>query len=344
MKLFIHKLRNWEYWPFWAVYFPLFFLWAAYALRARTIFFFNAANPTMRNGGFIMDSKIEIYGLMPEAYYPATILVPEGKEFDEVKQQLAHKNIAYPIIAKPDMGLRGNAVKKVYNEAQLKNYHQKADFDYLIQEFIPYPNEAGIFYVRFPGEDRGKVTGIVAKELLTVTGDGEATITELIRRDPRFEMQLPVLKKELGARLDEIPEKDKKINLVPLGNHCRGAKFIDASHLISAGLTDTINEVALQMPEFYFGRMDIMYNSWEELEQGINFSIIEVNGAASEPTHIYDPMHSIFFAWKELARHITYMFRISVKNNTRGVRYLSFSEGMHQYRLHRKMVSKYERL
>jgi hypothetical protein len=35
-----------------------------------------------------------------------------------------------------------------------------------------------------------------------------------------------------------------------------------------------------------------MYNV-EELEQGINFSIVELNGA--EPTHIYDPKHSLFF-------------------------------------------------
>jgi hypothetical protein len=46
-----------------------------------------------------------------------------------------------------------------------------------------------------------------------------------------------------------------------------------------------------------------------------NFFVVELNGAASEPTHIYDPKHSLFFAWKELARHITYMYEISVANN-----------------------------
>jgi hypothetical protein len=52
-----------------------------------------------------------------------------------------------------------------------------------------------------------------------------------------------------------------------------------------------------QIPEFYYGRLDIMFTSWEDLAQGLNFSIVEVNGAGSEPTHIYDPKHSIFFAW-----------------------------------------------
>ena len=61
-----------------------------------------------------------------------------------------------------------------------------------------------------------------------------------------------------------------------------------------------------------------MYDSWMDLEKGKNFAIVEVNGAASEPTHIYDPKHSIIFGWKELSRHITYMYKISVQNHKRG--------------------------
>jgi hypothetical protein len=35
---------------------------------------------------------------------------------------------------------------------------------------------------------------------------------------------------------------------------------------------------------FYFGRLDIMYQSIADLEQGKDFAIVELNGAASEPT------------------------------------------------------------
>jgi hypothetical protein len=124
------------------------------------------------------------------------------------------------------------------------------------------------------------------------------------------------------------------MNLVPFGNHARGAKFLDASNLISEKLTQTMNTISDQVPEFYFGRFDIMYNSIEELERGENFQIVELNGAASEPTHIYDPKHSVWFAWKELARHITYMYEISVANHERGFPYLTHKVGMYQYRLH----------
>lgn len=340
MKLFFHKLFHWEYWPFQIVYIPIYFLWAYYALKARTIFFFNAANPTMKNGGFVMDSKKEIYDLMPQQFYPKTKFVTENIPFDAVEKLLEASNIRLPFIVKPDIGLRGSAVKKIDSLAELETYHNKANFDYLIQDLIPFENEVGIFYVRFPHEKHGQLTGIVAKEFLIVEGDGCSTIEELLKANPRYEFQLKALEKEYGNQLKTILDKGKKRNLVPYGNHARGAKFLDYSHLISPQLTKVIDEMCLQIDEFYFGRMDLMYNSWEELEQGKNFMIVELNGAASEPTHIYDPKHSLFFAWKELARHISYMFRISVANHKRGFPYLSHKAGMEQYRLHLEQSNK----
>ena len=334
MKLFFHKLFHWEYWPFLIVYIPIYFLWVFYALKSRTLFFFNAANPSMSNGGFIMDSKIEIYDLIPQKYYPITQFIREKIPFEEVLKKLASSKIKFPFIVKPDIGLRGSAVKKVHTLIELESYHNKANFDYLLQELIPFENEVGIFYVRFPNEKQGRITGIVAKEFLIVVGDGISTVETLIKMNPRYELQLNTLQKEYGNQLLDILPKGEKRNLVPYGNHARGAKFLDYSHLISPELTKVIDEVCLQIPEFYFGRMDVMYNDWKELEQGENFSIVELNGAASEPTHIYDPKHSIFFAWRELARHITYMYKISVENHKRGFPYLSHKVGMQQYRLH----------
>ncbi|MEK8180403.1 D-alanine--D-alanine ligase [Flavobacterium buctense] len=340
MKLFLHKLFHWEYWPFQIVYIPIYFLWAYYALKARTIFFFNTCNPTMRNGGFIMDSKMEIYDLIPPQFYPKTKFIKEQLPFDEVENILNNSKIEFPFIAKPDIGLRGSAVKKIDTLDDLKNYHSKANFDYLVQDLIPFPNEVGIFYVRYPHEKNGRITGIVAKEFLIVEGDGCSTIEELIKANPRYELQLKALQKEYGNQLKDILPKGEKRNLVPYGNHARGAKFLDYSHLISPELTKVIDDMCLQIDEFYFGRMDLMYNTWAELEQGKNFAIVELNGAASEPTHIYDPKHSIFFAWKELARHITYMFEISVANHKRGYDYLPHKVGMEQYNLHLEQSNK----
>ena len=70
---FFIRLFNWEYWPFNVVYGPLFLYWFFLSLRARSFFFFNTSNPTIKNGGFLMESKKEVYDLIPFEYYPATL-------------------------------------------------------------------------------------------------------------------------------------------------------------------------------------------------------------------------------------------------------------------------------
>lgn len=334
IQLVFHKIFHWEYWPFEIVYIPIYFLWVYYSLKAKSIFFFNASNPMIRNGGFFMESKKEIYDLIPQKYYPKTQLIKEGLSIADIVSILKSENLKYPFIAKPDIGLRGSAVKKINTVAEIKEYAEKANFDYLLQELIPFSNEVGIFYVRYPNQKEGKITGIVAKEFLIVTGDGFSTIEQLIKENPRHELQLDVLQQEYGTKLAAVLPLGQKRNLVPYGNHARGAKFTDSSHRITPQLTQTLNEICLQIPEFYFGRLDIMFNTFEELERGENFSIVELNGSGSEPTHIYDPKHSLIFAWKELARHIKYMFEISVINHKKGSPYLARKEGMKQYRLH----------
>ena len=71
-----------------------------------------------------------------------------------------------------------------------------------------------------------------------------------------------------------------------------------------------------------------MHSSIEELAKGENFSIIEINGAGSEATHIYDPKHSLFFAWKEIIKHWSLLNKISIDNYKKGHEYLSYKDGM----------------
>jgi hypothetical protein len=126
---------------------------------------------------------------------------------------------------------------------------------------------------------------------------------------------------------------------VPYGNHVRGAKFVDASYLIDEQLTNSIDAVCRQVDGFYYGRMDIRYNTWEELREGKNFSIIELNGAGSEPTHIYDPKHSIFFAWKEIIRHLNILWKISRINHKRLKKpYMKIKAGLQMLRDNKQYV------
>ena len=78
----------------------------------------------------------------------------------------------------------------------------------------------------------------------------------------------------------------------------------------------------------HYGRLDIRYRDWDELKQGNALCIIEVNGAGAEPTHMYDPRHSLFFAWKEIVRHWIILWRVSRMNHRNGHPYLTFREGL----------------
>lgn len=282
-----------------------------------------------------MESKKEIYDLIPSEYYPKTLLIEPTETLEAVQEKIKEAAIEFPLIAKPDIGLRGTAVKKIHNKQELAAYFSKANFNVLIQSLIPYENEIGLFYVKLPNQP-GKITGIVAKEFMILTGNGKNTIRELLHEDKRYLLQLEVLEEEYKDKLNTILSEGETINLVPYGNHCRGTKFVDASHEITPEMIESFNIICSQINGFHFGRMDIMYHSYEDLAQGKNFQIVEINGAISEPTHMYDPKHSLWFGWKELTRHFHYMYVISKHNRKNGANYLTFKEGVREFKKHQK--------
>ncbi len=327
LKLFFHRIAHWEYWPMQAIYYPIFPVWFYYALKARSFFFFNAANPSIKNGGMAMESKKEIYDTIPPQYIPKTLLINNGSTIDYSFKAAMDAKINFPFIVKPDIGLKGLGVEKVQNKAELASYIKKISSDFLIQELIEYPNEIGIFYVRHPNEKIGRVTGIVSKEFLTVIGNGKNTITQLIKQNPRSHLKLASLQRKHGKVLETVLKKDENFILTPFGSHTRGAKFIDDTDKLTKKIENLIHTICSKLPNFYFGRLDIRHASFEELGEGMNFSIIEINGAGSEPTHIYDPKHSLFFAWKEIIKHWGLLYKISITNKKKGHHYLSFKEG-----------------
>jgi len=262
-----------------------------------------------------MESKKEIYDLIPFEYYPSTLFFKASSSLQDILTLIKQRNLKYPLIGKPDIGMKGMMVKKLENEKELSFYVQNSKVDFLIQEYVPFKNEIGIFYYRYPNEEKGHISGIVKKELLGVTGNGVSTVEQLLLKNKRAVLQLPVLRKTEKDKINIVLKKDEEFIVVPYGNHVRGAKFLDDSRLIDEELTKTIDSICKKVDGFYFGRLDICYNDWEELKQGKNFSIIELNGSGSEPTHIYDPRHSVFWAWKEIAKHWKILYRVSKLNH-----------------------------
>ncbi|XVJ64845.1 MAG: D-alanine--D-alanine ligase [Lacibacter sp.] len=344
-RLFTHhpffiRLFNWEYWSFNTVYGPVYIIFAVLIMRTGFRYFFSAANPSIKNGGFLMEEKQHIYPLIPKEFYPAYFFVPLGTPETEVKKQFEQSGFSFPVIAKPVVGMQGKAVKKVKDLQELLQYASLCTVDFMVQEFSPYTMEVGIFYHRIPGEAKGTVSGIVAKEPMKVTGDGVSSLYQLICEVPRYILQMNQLNRIYGETLLHVLPKGEEMILVPYGNHARGSKFLDWTEKADSVFIDNIDKVCRQIDGFFYGRLDMMYSSWEELRNGTGFHIIELNGAGSDPTHMYDPRHSIFFAWKEIVKHWLILFRISRLNHKKGIPYMSWKEGLAMFKANTALVKK----
>lgn len=324
---FFIRLFNWEYWNSTLVYLPLYPYWLWLSIRARSFFFLTAANPSIRNGGFIMESKKDVYKLLPQGLYPATCYCNQGIGINEVLELMNEICITFPVIAKPDYGERGIGVKKINSLQELQTYLSIMPVPFLVQEYIEWENEIGLFYCRMPDEKSGFISGIVNKEPVVIIGDGIHTVAQLVKQNARYLLQWKQIYKLHKERLYDIPVNGERVVLVPYGNHSRGSKFTDVSDRITTQLTATIDNICRNIDGFYFGRLDIKFNSWEDFQAGKNYSIIELNGSGSEPTHIYDPSHSILFAWNEIVRHWNILFRICKANNQKGTAYLTLQQG-----------------
>jgi hypothetical protein len=280
-------------------------------LKFRSFSFYKFANPSIKNGGFYGDSKMEIYNLLPAGLYPRTVLIQKNQliNFEKI---IIEKKFKFPFIVKPDIGLRGIDVQKVNTIEELIHYGKQAKGNFLIQELIDLPNEVGLFYYRLPKEKSGKITGITIKKFLTIIGNGKDNIEQHMKKNMRFAMQISKIRNKIN--LNEIIPKQEERCLVPFGNHNRGTAFFDGKEYITDKLEFTFDNILNKIPEFYFGRLDIRFNTFEELEQGLNFTIIELNGAKSEPTHIYDTKHSFLYGQAEIFRHQIIMYEIIKRN------------------------------
>jgi hypothetical protein len=81
-------------------------------------------------------------------------------------------------------------------------------------------------------------------------------------------------------------------------------------HILTPALSATIDAIAQDIPDLYFSRMDLRYNSLDDLRAGRNFKIIEINGSGSEATHIWDPAMTLRRAYATQFFHYGESFKI----------------------------------
>jgi glyoxylase-like metal-dependent hydrolase (beta-lactamase superfamily II) len=123
---------------------------------------------------------------------------------------------------------------------------------------------------------------------------------------------------------------------VELGTHCRGAVFYDGTALQTPVLVEAVDRLSRTFRDdgFWFGRYDVRTDSEETLQAG-RFRVIELNGATSEATSIYDPRHGLLDAYRTLREQWRILFEIGDRNRAAGARPATFRELFDLLRRHR---------
>jgi hypothetical protein len=350
-----HPLSFFEFWPDWLFYAPVVAHWLALGLRYRDFSLPTAANPHIVTGGLCGESKLDILNQVGPAARPllakSTSLTTQARDTPEAiakdvaaaERAMAESDLHYPLVAKPDIGCNGSGVRLLHNQADLARYvtAYPRNERIVLQEFIDLPHEAGLFYVRHPDQAEGRITSITLKHQPHVTGDGRSTLHQLILADHRAGKVPHLYLERLGQRLRDVPDQGELVPLVFVGNHCKGSIFEDGRRLATPALTAAIERLARALPAFHFGRIDVRFSSLGALRQGEDLRVIEINGAGSEATHIWDPRTSLWEAWRAQFFHYGAAFRIGAANRAVGHRSSGVFAMYRHWRNQRRLMAAY---
>lgn len=330
----LKRMRNWEFWPLIVFYLPVVFYIGILAAKFRSLTVFTCVNPAIPASGFIGESKSEIYeglegsagafGYLLSFLKLAEQFSPEQKH-SKTLEFIQCENLVFPVAVKPDVGERGKDTSIAHCDKQLIKILGAIEKDVIVQEFAPGP-EVSIFYYRYPSEKKGKIFSITEKSFPTITGDGVSNLETLILLDERAVCLAQKYFDQNEGQLEGIPEKGENVKLIDIGTHSRGAIFKEGDWLKTEKLEQKIDEICQGYKGFYFGRFDIRARSFEDLKQGKNFKIIELNGVTSESTNIYDKRYSLLHAYRILFAQWRIAFEIGAENKALGAKPTSISD------------------
>ena len=317
------RLVRWEFWPPYVFYPPVVAYVVYLGLRFRSWTLFTAANPAIPASGFVGESKNEILQQLKNAgeWLPRFTLLGEepAARIAQAEEFMRQNRLIFPVVLKPDAGQRGAGVAIVRSPEELRTYLSRPSFPTILQEYVP-GKEFGVFYYRYPGEERGRVFSVTEKRMPMLTGDGKRTLEELILADDRAVCMAGFYERRNAQRIHEVPGAGEDVQLVEIGTHCRGAIFLDGAYAITPALEEVIERIAQTFSGFFFGRFDIRVPTLGDFMLGRNLKVVELNGVTSEATHIYDPKLSLWQAYRVLFQQWQIAFEIGDRNRAAGVR------------------------
>ncbi len=331
----IDRTFNHEYWPTVFVYIPVLCWGLMRVISGKGLGKMTAVNPGYADDAGVQDeSKMDLNiklgdGTADDKSVLHCVLI----EDDDNTQNRINAAInaidnddafgGLPVICKPDKGEKGRAVRLEMTKEGVIEYSQKSGEPFVIQKYHPGPLELGVLWVRhvesitdpdYTGPS-GFIYAITIKHFPVLIGDGKHSIRRLILMHKRYRAQAAVFIERFTDRLDWILDDGEELPLGFAGNHAQGAMFTDGEHLITPELSEKLCLIANRFNApaggFDIGRFDIRCESLEQLRNGEGFGIVELNGLTSEPTNIYDPDRSLFWAWGVLGGYWKHAERLA---------------------------------
>lgn len=307
------------------------------ALRHRGFMLPSVANPHILCGGFRGESKMSYlqqippvlqHWVAPSLRVVAAVDIVRPRGLAHLQRQIVDRGLAFPLVVKPDIGSQGYGVRLLRHLGELGTY--LAGFPVgealILQDYVDWQGEAGVLYVRLPGEPQGRIFSLGFRSFPHVVGDGQSTLAELIETDPRTSRMARRHRKAAAAQLSRVPAKGELVRLSLLGSVRIGALYYDGGDYVTPALTARFDEIARAMPEFYFGRFDVRFKSVEALGRGEDFQILEVNGASAEAIHIWDPEQTVRETYRVLFEQFRLLYEIGAHNRDRGHRPISLRD------------------
>ena len=334
--------------PKWLICVPLTVQWLWLSLRYKSLTLPSAANPAITSGGLVGEGKLEYFSGMGPIALAATapycaVSADAETSGGTLRQLLRSACLFFPLIAKPDLGLCGYGVRLLANMGELQSY--LAAFPrretVVLQQYLPQQGEAGIFYVRDPDTNLARITGLALRYFPSVTGDGLQTLAALVANDPRARRALTSAQHECRCDVARVVGAGEVVRLSTIGSTRVGGLYRNGGVFITPQLTRAIDAIALDMPQFHFGRFDVRFDSLQDLSAGRGFTIMEVNGAGSEAIEAWDPDIGLIAGLGMIFRKQRLLFAIGDAMRRRGVHPIGWRQLIQLNLRQQRLIARY---
>jgi hypothetical protein len=224
---------------------PMVVQWLWLALRYRSLSLPSAADPSIAIGGLVGESKKDYFDQIDPSLHRwvarTTAVVAGPAAPVEARAAIERSGLCFPLIAKPDIGWCGFGVRRIDDVAALDAYiaTYPAGETLLLQEYLDLPGEAGLFYLRWPGQRRGRIVSLTVRQPPHVVGDGVSTLRTLVSREARLQGR-----SAFYENLDRVPPAGEIAMLSTVWSHRMGGLYRNAGGAITPALEETLDAIA----------------------------------------------------------------------------------------------------